>query len=104
MGTTGNHDRAQGVTGQQGPQQGADQRPVKRSVRIAGHPTSISLEPAFWTALKREAARRRISLPQLIAEVDAARETNLSSALRLAVLDSLERQLAAGDESRLTTG
>ena len=61
--------------------------PVKRSVTIAGHETSISLEPAFWTALEREAAARALPLNALIAEIDALRiladaPPNLASALR----------------------
>lgn len=61
--------------------------PVKRSVTIAGHQTSISLEPVFWEALEREAERRALPLSALIAAVDAARIVeaapgNLASALR----------------------
>lgn len=58
----------------------------KRSVDIAGHRTSISLEAAFWGALTAIAARRRISINQLIAEIDKERSGNLSSALRVFVL------------------
>ena len=65
---------------------------IKRSIVIAGHKTSVSIEDAFWTALKDIAQARRQSLPQLIASIDAARQTgkhagNLSSAIRLFVLD-----------------
>ena len=61
--------------------------PVKRSVTIAGHATSISLEPLFWTALERAAAARSLPLNALIAELDALRilaedPPNLASALR----------------------
>lgn len=59
---------------------------VKRSVRIAGHPTSVSLEDAFWDALKDLAAARGVSLNALVAEIDAARQGNLSSALRVYAL------------------
>ena len=62
---------------------------VKRSVRIAGHPTSVSLEPEFWDALKDIAQARGLSINELVAEVDADRKTNLSSALRVYVLTSL---------------
>jgi predicted DNA-binding ribbon-helix-helix protein len=62
---------------------------VKRSVRIAGHPTSVSLEPEFWDALKDIAKARGLSINELVAEVDAGRKTNLSSALRVYVLTSL---------------
>jgi predicted DNA-binding ribbon-helix-helix protein len=59
----------------------------KRSLTIAGHRTSIALEPEFWAALESLAARRALRLAVLIEEIDRARETpNLSSALRLAVL------------------
>ena len=58
----------------------------KRSVLIAGHRTSVSLEPEFWEALKAIAAQRGSSLNQLIAEIDAERGGNLSSAIRVFVL------------------
>lgn len=63
---------------------------MKRSVRIANHSTSISLEPEFWDELKSLAARDSLSLNQLIARIDAARTGNLSSALRLYVLKQLK--------------
>lgn len=61
--------------------------PVKRSVTIAAHETSISLEPVFWTALERAAAAAGLPLNGLIARIDADRlespqVPNLSSALR----------------------
>ena len=59
----------------------------KRSVVIAGHRTSVSLEEAFWTALKRIAAAEGRSVAQLIAAVDAERTGNLSSALRVYALE-----------------
>ena len=61
---------------------------VKRSVRIAGHATSVSLEPAFWDALCEIAARREMSLNALLSRIDAERGGNLSSAIRLFVLAS----------------
>jgi predicted DNA-binding ribbon-helix-helix protein len=61
---------------------------VKRSVRIAGHATSISLEAAFWQGLCDIAAARRLSVNGLVAAIDATRGGNLSSAIRLFVLDS----------------
>ena len=63
---------------------------AKRSVVVAGHRTSVSLEPEFWSELRLLARRRGISLNKLIAEVDAGRSGNLSSALRLYVLRSLK--------------
>jgi predicted DNA-binding ribbon-helix-helix protein len=67
---------------------------VKRSVRLAGHPTSIALEPAFWAALDAEAARRHTSLAALVAEQDALRaETGepLTSRLRVFALEMARR-------------
>jgi predicted DNA-binding ribbon-helix-helix protein len=61
----------------------------KHSLVIAGHATSVSLEQEFWDVLKEIADRRGIALAALIAEVDAEREENLSSALRLHVLRAL---------------
>ncbi len=66
----------------------------KRSITIGGHHTSISLEDAFWTELSAIAEARGLSLNALVAEVDHARTApgNLSSALRLHVLDSLRKR------------
>jgi predicted DNA-binding ribbon-helix-helix protein len=60
----------------------------KRSITIAGHRTSISLEAPFWEALADIAKNRRVSIAALVAEIDRDREdgTNLSSALRLFAL------------------
>ena len=68
----------------------------KRSVTINGHPTSFSLEAAFLAALQEEAARRHLSLAHLVAMIDARRsaQTNLSSALRLYVLATLQARIA----------
>jgi predicted DNA-binding ribbon-helix-helix protein len=61
---------------------------VKRSIVIAGHKTSVSLEDAFWEALKEIAAERQATLSELVAKIDSARnQGNLSSAIRLFVLD-----------------
>ena len=57
----------------------------KRSVRIAGHRTSISLEEEFWADLASVAAARGVSVNALVTSIDAARGGNLSSALRLFV-------------------
>jgi predicted DNA-binding ribbon-helix-helix protein len=60
---------------------------VKRSVSIAGHRTSVTLEAPFWEALKDIAGQRGSSVQQLIGTIDAGRgEQNLSSAIRLFVL------------------
>jgi predicted DNA-binding ribbon-helix-helix protein len=63
----------------------------KRSVVIAGHATSLTLEEAFWQDLRRVARRRGVSVTALVRTVDAARSGNLSSALRLFVLDCYRR-------------
>ena len=65
--------------------------PVKRSVMIAGHATSISLEPLFWTTLKSAAEDLHLPLSALVARIDAERITvadppNLASAIRLWLL------------------
>ncbi len=61
--------------------------PLKRSITIAGHKTSISLEAAFWSALRQLATEEGSSLAALVAKVDAGRGTsNLSSALRVYAL------------------
>jgi predicted DNA-binding ribbon-helix-helix protein len=69
---------------------------VKRSVRIAGHATSVSLEPAFWDALCEIAARQEMSLNALLSRMDAERSGNLSSAIRLFVLASCRNGELAG--------
>ena len=59
----------------------------KRSVRIAGHPTSVSLEKEFWEALKEIAEAQGTSINDLIGQIDAQRGTNnLSSAIRVFIL------------------
>ena len=67
----------------------------KRSVVLAGHRTSISLEAEFWQALRAVAAARLISVNALVAAIDAARgptpPANLSSALRVFILDCYRR-------------
>lgn len=61
---------------------------VKRSIVIAGHKTSVSLEEAFWKGLKEIAAARDLTLSDLVASIDTDRHHgNLSSAIRLFVLD-----------------
>jgi predicted DNA-binding ribbon-helix-helix protein len=81
---------------------------IKRSIVIAGHKTSVSLEDAFWAGLKEIAAKRDRTLSELASEVDDQRQhTNLSSALRLLVLDfyrSKDRDLEAGEEMARTGG
>ena len=68
---------------------------TKRSVNVAGHSTSVSLEDEFWVEIKALAEDRGISVAALIAEIDQTRTSaNLSSALRLAVLSAMKRKLA----------
>ncbi len=64
----------------------------KYSVTVEGHKTSISLEPAFWRALTVIAARRGMAVNRLLAEIDQDRTGNLSSTVRLFVLDDLEHR------------
>ena len=64
---------------------------VKRSVSIAGHTTSVSLEEPFWAALRAIAKAEGRSLAALITDIDERRGTNLSSALRLYVLQFLQK-------------
>ena len=66
--------------------------PVKRSVTIAGHETSISLEPVFWEELRRAAKGARLPINALIAQIDAARieavdPPNLASAIRVRLME-----------------
>ncbi len=73
---------------------------VKRSIVIAGHKTSVSLEDAFWTSLKEIAGQRDITLSDMVASIDTGRHAgNLSSAIRLFVLDHYRSQLS-GSTSR----
>jgi predicted DNA-binding ribbon-helix-helix protein len=76
---------------------------VKRSIVIAGHKTSVSLEEPFWRAFKEIAAERELTLSQLAGSIDSERrQGNLSSAIRLFVLRSYRDQLAE-HEKRLRT-
>ncbi|HWK97132.1 MAG TPA: ribbon-helix-helix domain-containing protein [Pseudolabrys sp.] len=66
---------------------------VKRSIVIAGHKTSVSLEDAFWQGLKEIAVMRQMTLSDLVASIDTGRRHgNLSSAIRLFVLDYYRAQ------------
>lgn len=64
----------------------------KRSVMIAGHSTSISLEAEFWDALRDIAQARGLSLNQIVTEIDGSRSGNLSSAIRVYVLDHCRKE------------
>jgi predicted DNA-binding ribbon-helix-helix protein len=70
---------------------------VKRSIVIAGHKTSVSLEDDFWNSLKEIASLRDETLSDVVAAIDGARDKgNLSSAIRLYVLDHFRNSLAGG--------
>lgn len=71
-------------------------RPVKHSVTLRGHRTSISLEDEFWADLREIAADKNMPINALVAEIDVSRqvETGLASAIRLYVLRTLKSRLA----------
>lgn len=70
----------------------AARKPQKRSMTIAGHRTSISLEEPFWHGLKAIAASKDVSVAALVAAIDAIRgDVSLSSAIRLYVYDCSPR-------------
>lgn len=76
-------------------------REIKRSVTIAGHRTSISLEIEFWDALKSIAAEDKVSLSQLVERIDrarsaAGRQAGLSSTIRVFVLDRFRSKTTHG--------
>ena len=74
-------------------------KPRKRSLAIAGHRTSISLEEPFWQALHAIAGEKRVPVARLVCEIDAVRgKTSLSSAIRLFVLDSTRRNARGSAE------
>ena len=71
--------------------------PVKRSIMIAGHATSISLEPIFWDALREAAEQERLPLNALVARLDAERvraadPPNLASAIRVWLFERARRR------------
>jgi predicted DNA-binding ribbon-helix-helix protein len=69
---------------------------VKRSVVVGGHKTSVSLEQAFWNGLKEIASNRKVTLSELVGSIDSGRDRgNLSSAIRLFVLDHYRAQIEA---------
>ena len=79
--------------------------PVKRSLTIAGHETSVSLEPVFWAALSAAAEAESLPLNALVARIDAERLTvvrapNLASALRGWLMVTAQQQ--SSDRLRLT--
>ncbi|MEM1065850.1 MAG: ribbon-helix-helix domain-containing protein [Pseudomonadota bacterium] len=72
-------------------------RPVKRSLTLRGHRTSVTLEDAFWDEFRAIAKRRGVAINALAAEIDEGRnyETGLASAIRIFILNDLKAQAAA---------
>ena len=72
-------------------------RPVKRSLTLRGHRTSVSLEDAFWREFRRIARARGVALNALAAEIDERRgtEAGLASAIRVFVLEDLQARVSA---------
>ncbi|GLR85914.1 ribbon-helix-helix domain-containing protein [Bradyrhizobium iriomotense] len=69
---------------------------VKRSIVVAGHKTSVSLEAAFWNGMKEISGLRNMTLSELVGEIDSNRpHSNLSSAIRLFVLDHFKNRATA---------
>ncbi|MBK5928085.1 ribbon-helix-helix domain-containing protein [Rhodobaculum claviforme] len=77
-------------------------RPLKRSLTLLGHATSVSMETEFWRAFRRIAEDRGMALNALAAEIDAQRgpDTGLASAIRVFVLAELERRLDQRPDQR----
>ena len=75
---------------------------VKRSIVVAGHKTSVSLEEAFWNVMKEISGERNLTLSELVGEIDGKRQQgNLSSAIRLFVLDHFKsRATATGSDPK----
>lgn len=72
---------------------------VKRSISVAGHKTNISLEDAFWAGLREIAQSRAMTISAVVADIDMHRQhANLSSAVRLFVLEHARTQAAARTE------
>src|SRR5580693_754465 len=77
---------------------------VKRSIVIAGHKTSVSLEDAFWKSLKDIAIARNTTLSDLVASIDSGRpHGNLSSAIRLFVLNHYQARMNGHGEATQPT-
>jgi predicted DNA-binding ribbon-helix-helix protein len=78
---------------------------IKRSIVIAGHKTSVSLEDAFWQGLKEIANGRDMTLSDLVATIDTDRDHgNLSSAIRLFVLDHYRARASTSPQRGRTLG
>lgn len=78
---------------------------VKRSIVIAGHKTSVSLEDAFWRGLKDIAVARHVTLSDLVGSIDSERKHgNLSSAIRLFVLNHYQARPNGESSTRSAPG
>jgi predicted DNA-binding ribbon-helix-helix protein len=90
MGSAGEHDRAEMKSDviRDLPAQAVSK---KRSVVVSGHRTSVSLEPIFWDQLRALAAQKRISVNELVTLIDQQRAGSLSSAIRVFVLQSVQK-------------
>lgn len=78
---------------------------VKRSIVVAGHKTSVSLEEAFWNGMKEISGLRNMTLSELVGEIDSNRQQgNLSSAIRLFVLDHFKNRAAGVPNSEPKQG
>jgi predicted DNA-binding ribbon-helix-helix protein len=74
---------------------------LKRSIVIAGHKTSVSLEDEFWNGLKEIVRKQKMTLADLVGDIDIRRlHTNLSSAIRLFVLDHFRSQISRSSTDR----
>jgi predicted DNA-binding ribbon-helix-helix protein len=74
---------------------------AKRSIAIAGHKTSVTLEEAFWNGLKEIASDRNLTLSELVTAIDSERpNANLSSAIRLFVLDHYRTMTGSAADTR----
>jgi predicted DNA-binding ribbon-helix-helix protein len=77
---------------------------IKRSIVVGGHKTSVSLEDDFWLALKEIATRHRATLSDLVGSIDSQRQHgNLSSTMRLFVLNHYRPRIAADETEQLGT-
>jgi predicted DNA-binding ribbon-helix-helix protein len=74
---------------------------IKRSIVIAGHKTSVSLEDAFWNSLKEIGRSQEITLSELVSDIDTRRlNGNLSSAIRVFVLDHYQKLMPGTSPNR----
>ena len=71
----------------------------KRSISIRGHATSVSLEAPFWRALQQLAQERGMSVASMVTEIDANRQSGLSSAISVYILESLQERVTLASET-----